>query len=95
METKKKRFTLDLDPLMQRRLKVIAALKGISMRQYCISAIEKELAKDESKETPALPFGEFLNQLESLHDEIFQGQILPGDSSDLIREARLSRAERL
>ena len=32
MEAKKKRLTLDLDPAFQRRLKVIAALKGVSMR---------------------------------------------------------------
>ena len=32
METKKKRLTLDLEPTFQRRLKAIAALKGVSMR---------------------------------------------------------------
>jgi hypothetical protein len=30
---------------MQRRLKVIAALKGVSMCQYCLAAIEKELTR--------------------------------------------------
>ena len=47
MAEKKKRLTLDMEPPMQRRLKAIAALKGISMREYCLSAIEKEMAKDE------------------------------------------------
>ena len=32
LEAKKKRFTLDLDLVFQRRVKVIAALKGTSMR---------------------------------------------------------------
>ena len=32
-KAEKKRFTLDLDPPFQRRLKVIAALKGVTMRQ--------------------------------------------------------------
>ena len=41
MEPKKKRVTLDLDPQLQRRLKAVAALKGISMRQYCQTAIER------------------------------------------------------
>ena len=36
-----------MEPPIQRRLKAIAALKGISMREYCLSAIEKEMAKDE------------------------------------------------
>ena len=40
MEAKKKRLTLDLDPTFQRRLKAIAALKGVSMRGYCQAAIE-------------------------------------------------------
>ena len=48
MEAKKKRLTLDLDPALQRRLKAVAALKGISMRQYCQTAIDRELVRDEA-----------------------------------------------
>ena len=48
MVAKKKRLTLDLDPDFQRRLKVIAAHKGISMRRYCQTAIDRELTKDEA-----------------------------------------------
>ena len=93
METKKKRLTLDLDPPIQRRLKAVAALKGISMRQYCQAAIEQELAKDEIQGMTDLPFGqESLDRLAALQAEIFQGQTLPGDSVELIREARASRA---
>ena len=58
MKDERKRFTLDLDPFFQRRLKVIAALKGISMRRYCLVAIEKELATDEAGGVMTLPFGE-------------------------------------
>ena len=36
MQVKKKRLTLDLEPTFQRRLKVVAALKGVTMRQYCL-----------------------------------------------------------
>ena len=45
MEAKRKRLTLDLDPPVQRRLKAVAAIKGISMRQYCLTAITRELSK--------------------------------------------------
>ncbi len=95
METnKRKRLTIDLDPPVQRRLKVIAALKGISMRRYCLGAIEKELAADESEEAKALPFGEeALNRLAYLQAEVFGGRQVPGDSADLIREARAARAQ--
>jgi hypothetical protein len=92
MDTKKKRLTLDLDPPLQRRLKAVTALKGISMRQYCQAAIEKELTKDEARGLTALPFGqESLDRLEALQSKIFQSRMLPGDSAELIREARTSR----
>jgi hypothetical protein len=87
----KKRLTLDLDPPLQRRLKAVTALKGISMRQYCQAAIEKELTKDEAQGLTALPFGkEALDRLEALQSKIFQGRTLPSDSAELIREARAS-----
>jgi hypothetical protein len=92
MATMKKRLTLDLDLPIQRRLKVIAALKGVSMRRYCQAAIDKELARDEAQGLPDLPFGhEALNRLADLQNEIYQGGTLDGDSADLIREARASR----
>ena len=93
MQAKKKRLTLDLDPPVQRRLKSIAAVNGISMRQYCLTAIEKELAKDEAKGVTSLPFGhEALDRLDTLRKEIFGDTILPGDSVEFIREARESRS---
>ena len=57
MATAKKRLTLDLDMPIQRRLKVIAALKGMSMRRYCQAAIDKELAREEAQGLADLPFG--------------------------------------
>ena len=92
MDAKKKRLTLDLDPPLQRRLKAVTALKGISMRQYCQAAIERELTKDEAQGLTALPFGpEALDRLEALQFKILQDRTLPGDSAELIREARASR----
>ena len=87
------RLTLDLDPMVQRRLKAVAAMKGISMRQYCLTAIGRELSKDEVQGVVDLPFGhEALDRLDALRKEIFGDRILPGDSVDLIREARESRS---
>ena len=93
MEAKKKRLTLDMDPRVQRRLKVIAALKGISMRQYCLAAIDKELAQDEAVGVVDLPFGhEALDRLDALREEVLGNKVLPGDSAEFIREARESRS---
>ena len=93
MDPKRKRLTLDLDPMTQRRLKVVAAMKGISMRQYCLTAINRELVKDGEPGVPELPFGhEALDRLDALRSEIFRDQTLPGDSVEFIREARESRS---
>ena len=94
MEREKKRLTIDLDASFQRRLKARAAINGISMRQYCLSAIEKELTRDEARDQKQLPYSEAaLDHLASIQAEVFQGRTLPGDSTDLIREARVSRAK--
>lgn len=89
MEAKRKRLTLDLDPAFQRRLKAISALKGVSMRGYCQAAIDRELTKDEAN-----GLGELLadrpdhQMFAELQNEIFGDKALPGNSADLIREAR-------
>ena len=89
MQAKKKRLTLDLDPAFQRRLKVIAALKGVSMRRYCETAIDRELTKDEADGMGGLlsdkPDHEMFAEL---RQEVFGGKPLPGSSADLIRDAR-------
>ena len=89
MEAKRKRLTLDLDPAFQRRLKAIAALKGVSMRGYCQAAIDRELAKDESEVTFGQGFDrQSFERVVERRQELFGGHPLPGDSVDLIREAR-------
>ena len=89
MEAKRKRLTLDLEPSFHRRLKAISALKGTNMRGYCQAAIDRELTKDESEVT----FGEGFDRqsferVVARRQELFGGRPLPGNSVDLIREAR-------
>ena len=85
------RITLELDPALQRRLKVVAALKGVSMGQYCQTVIDRELAKDEAEGAlSGKPDHELFSEL---RQKIFKGKPLPGNSVDLIREAREIRDE--
>lgn len=87
------RFTLDMDPVFQRRLKVTAAVKGITMREYCLAAIQRELIRDEEQELPTLPFGhDALDRLEALQREVFSNRTVRGDSAELIRQGRARRA---
>ena len=96
MADNKKRLTLDLDAPLQRRLKAVAALKGISMRQYCQSAIEKELDRDGINGTANhSPKRVTVDDLRALHKKIFGDRVLPGNSVDIIREEREKRDEQL
>ena len=92
----KKRLTLDLDAPLQRRLKAVAALKGVSMREYCQTAIERELAEDELAEAPDdwshLANAEYFARVRK---EVLGGRVLPGSSVDLLREAREIRDAQL
>ena len=96
MQAKKKRLTLDMDPAFQRRLKATAALKGISMRQYCLTAIGNELAKDEDGSKGKQRSGDSgIAGVIALRDEIFGDRVVTGNSADLMREAREERAVQL
>ena len=44
----KKRITLEVEPELQRRLKVTVAHRGTTIREYCEKAIRKELDTDEA-----------------------------------------------
>ena len=94
MPNPKKRFTLDLDPEMQVKLKVAAALKGVSMRRYCMAAIENQMASEKST-LESMDESRSLLTLTKLRDEIFGGIPLEGNTADLIRESREERLDRL
>ena len=69
-----------------------AALKGMSVPQYCHAAIGRELDNDGARRVTTLPFGhEALGRLDVLRKAATGGRKLPGDSVDFIREARMAR----
>ena len=96
MEVKKKRLTLDLEPTFQRRLKVVAALKGVTMRQYCYTAIDRELAQDEANGIagPASSRSD-AERFEELQKKYFGDSVLPRSGAESIREAREARDAQL
>lgn len=96
MAARKKRLTLDLAPAFQRRLKVMAALKGISMREYCQTAIDRELTSDEANGAGGPHTSRFLfGRLEAGRDEMLGNRVFQGDSVEFIREARQARDAQL
>ena len=96
MEVKKKRLTLDLEPTFQRRLKVVAAIKGVTMRQYCYTAIDRELAQDEANGIvgPASSRSD-AERFQELQKKYFGDKVLPGSGAEFIREAREARDAQL
>ena len=96
MATAKKRLTLDIDPNLQRRLKAAAALKGITMREYCESILEEALNQELPNRIPNREARQqALDDLTALRKKIFGGRKLPGNSADIIREEREIRAEQI
>jgi predicted DNA-binding protein len=92
----KSRFTLDMTPELRTRLKVAAARKGITMRQYSLSAIEDQLEKEE---VGALASGTFnqdaVEKAKELQKSIFGNHKLADESTELICQAREERVSQL
>lgn len=96
MATARKRLTLDIDESLQRRLKAAAALKGISLREFCATILEDTLDRErgqyESDDSPAEEsFEAFIRR----NREITGGKKFPGNSADIIREGRELRTEQI
>lgn len=92
----KSRFTLDMTPDLRTRLKIAAARKGVTMRQYSLSAIEQQLEKEE---VGVLASGSFdhdaIGKAKALQQAVFGKRRLTDDSTELIRQAREERASQL
>ena len=43
------RLTIDIEPGVHAQLKVVVAMKGTSMRDYCIKAIRRQLSEEPSE----------------------------------------------
>jgi predicted transcriptional regulator len=46
MATDRTKLTIELDRALYERLKVVAARKRTSMREYCVQAVERRLAEE-------------------------------------------------
>ena len=96
MANGKKRITLDVDASLQQRLKAVAARKGVSMREYCETALDREIARDEADTAPGRPFSQATMELIKARRAVPPGGgMFEGDSVDFIREAREERSRRV
>ncbi len=58
MRSRTTRFTLDLNDEYRLRLKIACARQNMTMRRYCLEAIEKQMHRDDVADVKTLPFGE-------------------------------------
>ncbi len=95
MKTNNSRFTLDMTLELRTRVKIAAARRGMSMRQYFISLVEQQL---DHEETDVLIPGNFsresVQKAKDFQRAIFGRRRLAQDSTDLIRQAREERTSR-
>ena len=92
MSIENKTISIALDAETERLLKDAATLSGMSVEKFCLTAIA------ERAERAVFPDGrndafieESLKKLAETRERIFNGRTLPGNSADLIREAREER----
>ena len=95
MEGMELKITLDLEPDLQRRVKKVAKLRGVTVNQYCYAAIFRMLLSDEKKMNVSSAPQITVEDLKALHKKRFGDRILPGNSVDDIREAREERTHQL
>jgi hypothetical protein len=88
----KSRFTLDMTPELRTRLKIAAARKGVTMRQYSLSAIEQQLEREEVRVVASGTFNrDAIEKARALQDSVFGKRKLADESVELIRQAREER----
>ena len=92
MNSKKSRLVLEVEPEFKGRLQEAASAKGMSMSKYCMSAIDKEMAKDRADD---LPPRMTIEDLIARQKRVYGDRVLPGSSVDLIHEAREERDQQM
>ena len=90
------RFTLDMNPDLRTHLKIASARKGITMRRYCLSAIEHQLAREELAVLASGNFDlEAVEKAKALQKSVFGGRRISNESAELIQQARKERMSEL
>ncbi len=92
----KSRFTLDMTPELRTRLKIAAARKGVTMRQYSLSAIEQQLEREEAGVLASGAFSqETVEKAKTLQKSVFGKRRLTDESTELIHQDREERVSQL
>jgi hypothetical protein len=82
------------DPGIRRQMKVVAAKKDLSVSEYCLQAIESQLAKEQlsPEETGIQTLNKGVEKARRFHTKHFGKRVFSFNSADLIREGREKRS---
>ena len=82
---------IDLDADTRYRLLAAAEVEGVDVSSYCLHVLEREVARDDQQpeEQAGKPYD--FDSLFAFRDALLGDRRFPGDSVDLIREARDNR----
>jgi len=88
-------LVLEVTPKVRERLLEVAAQRGVSIRELCVAAIERELGDEEVNSTNGTARPYDFDDLFAYRDYLLGDQFFPGNSVDIIREARALRTIQL
>jgi hypothetical protein len=82
------------DPGIRRRIKTVAAQKDLSVSEYCLQAIEGQLAREQlsPEEAGMRTLNKAVEKARKFHTKHFGKRAFSVNSADLIREAREERS---
>ena len=84
-----------MSPEMRKRLKIAAALKGITMRDYSLKAIEEKLQQEEIEVVSAGSFNKLaIKRAKEVREQVFGKYGLSDESVEIVRKARKQRSSR-
>ena len=91
----KEHLVLEVPPVVRERLREVAARRGVSIRELCVGAIERELDDEQVNSTNCAARPYDFDDLFAYRDHLLGDQFFPGNSVDIIREARALRTIQL
>ena len=82
------------NPGLRRQIKAVAAQKDLSISEYCLQAIEGELAKEQQSpvEAGTRRLKRAVEKARMFHTKHFRKRVFSVNSAELIREAREERS---
>lgn len=94
---KRLRLTIDVPPELRRRIKIAAAERDQSIRDYMVAILEGAVPREERRTTERgrVVTTAMIDRLRQLKEETMQGRTFSVDSAELIEQARAERTEEL